>query len=354
MMKKTPARTLARGLCLCLAALLLCTALLACAKDDEEEQIPDRMQSATLDGALYRLYVPSNWNLLTDTGVSGAYASMIDRAMVYVHEYNNPDALTPTEYWETVHRAQLGEAFPKAREITADTPLGGTLGGAEALFVTYRFTSDGESFVATDALAPYGECMLVLSCLCREDTYDTHKDTFSEIVTQFVFSDKPSHSDRKINTVDPDADAPEGMKLASNNDVAYRFYIPESWALNLALPTSSAYVSEDDRTNVSVVAYLPEQEKMSAEEYWELCRGHLSAALNDFTEQSLEETTLGGRPARTYTYTACINGQTYRFSQTIASWRGMVYTVTYTATEDKFEMHRAEYLSILSHFTFRK
>lgn len=343
-----------RAFALCLSVLLLCTALFACAEKTEDEEIPERMQSATLDGSLYRLYVPNGWNLLTDTGISGAYASMIDMTMAYVHEYDNPESLTPTVYWQTIHQAQLNEAFPKAREMTAEDPIGGTLGGADALFVTYRFTSDGEHFVCTDALASHGERMLVLSCLSREDTYDTHKDAFSAIITNFVFSETPYHSGRTVNTVDPDADAPTGMKLASNNDVAYRFYVPESWVIDKALPTSSAYVSESDRTNVSVVTYLPEQSKMSAQEYWELCQNHLSAALSDFTLQAEEETTLGDRPANTYTYTARMNGKTYRFSQTIASWRGMVYTVTYTATEENFDTHREEYLSILSHFTFRK
>ena len=67
----------------------------------------------------------------------------------------------------------------------------------------------------------------------------------------------------------------------------------------------------------------------------------------------MEETVLDGRPARIYTYRADIGGHTYCLTQTVASYRGMIYTITYTATPDQHQEHLEEYRAILAAFDFR-
>ena len=51
--------------------------------------------------------------------------------------------------------------------------------------------------------------------------------------------------------------------------------------------------------------------------------------------------------------TATVGGTPYRFAQTVASFRGMVYTVTYTALEDVFDTHLCDYEQMLAAFDFR-
>ena len=144
------------------------------------------------------------------------------------------------------------------------------------------------------------------------------------------------------------------MQLASNDDVAYRFYVPKSWILDKSLPTSSAYVSESDRSNVNVTVYMPEEDHIeSVDDYFATCLEQLKKGMEIVGEVTGTEVTLDGRPGKTYEYTGVVSGKTYRFAQTVTSYRGMIYTITYTATEESYDTHRATYLDMLAAFDFR-
>ena len=62
--------TIARLLCTLLALCLLLGTLVACSGDSE---IPDGYQYATCKGEYFRLFVPTQWTVNTESGVSGAY-----------------------------------------------------------------------------------------------------------------------------------------------------------------------------------------------------------------------------------------------------------------------------------------
>ena len=144
------------------------------------------------------------------------------------------------------------------------------------------------------------------------------------------------------------------MQLASNDDVAYRFFVPESWVLDTKVPTSSAYVSEEDRSNVGVTVYMPEVDHIeSVDDYFATCLEQIKTGMTVMGVVEDEEITLDGRPGKIYRYTAQIEGVTFRFAQAITSYRGMVYTVTYTALLSQFDAHYDTYLDILQAFDFR-
>ena len=68
-------QTLRSLLCALLLLSLLLT-LASCGNAADGEEIPENMQYATLEGSPYRLFVPSDWNAMTEMGISGAYASL--------------------------------------------------------------------------------------------------------------------------------------------------------------------------------------------------------------------------------------------------------------------------------------
>ena len=59
-----------RLLCTLLALCLLCGGLVACSQDKE---VPDGYQYATCKGEYFLLFVPTQWTVNTESGVSGAY-----------------------------------------------------------------------------------------------------------------------------------------------------------------------------------------------------------------------------------------------------------------------------------------
>lgn len=339
-------------LSLLLAALML-LCLVSCGAD-EDDGIPENMQYATSEGALYRLFVPIGWNLMTDMGVSGGYASSAPEnyAAVFVHDYGNPDALSAKEYAERVYLADVAAVYLDL-DMASVKQAGTKLGGKSAYSLEYTGTRGLVTYRAREVLCVNEGRVYVLTFCTQTELFEGYADVYDMVKTNFRFDRAPYVADEPVNTVDPDADAPDGMKLASNDDVAYRFYVPDAWVLDKALPTSSAYVSESDRSNVNVTAYMPEAAQMTAEEYWDMCEKELSAVLGDYAFVSKTEGTLDGRPSNTYIYTATIGGTAYRFAQTVAAYRGMVYTVTYTALDETFEGHIDEYNDMLAAFDFR-
>lgn len=343
-------RNLTRLLCLVLCLLTAAVLLSACGGKDDE--VPENMQYATIEGSYYRLFLPIDWTLLTDTGVSGGYASAQNVAIIYAKVYDNPDALSAKEYWTGTHQAAVAAAFSDSS--FAQEPTATVLDELDASLYTFEGTRELITYCGIELLCPKGDKMYVLSFCARKDVYEGYLSIFNEARNNFIFSDTPFEPSEPIHTVDPDAEAPAGMQLASNDDVAYRFYVPKSWILDKNLPTSSAYVSESDRSNVNVTVYMPEEDHIeSVDDYFATCLEQLKKGMEIVGEVTGTEVTLDGRPGKTYEYTGVVSGKTYRFAQTVTSYRGMIYTITYTATEENYDTHRATYLDILAAFDFR-
>lgn len=344
---------LLRTLTLLLAVCLLGACLIGC-KSLEDVDLPENMKHATVEGAYYRLYLPNDWNLLTETGVSGGYASMQNKAVIYVKEYDNPDALTAADFWSAILVPALLQTFDDGQDVSSLTPMETKLNEHDALAIAYEGTREMVTYQGQEVICPKDDKIYVLTYCARKDLYEGYLGVFDTVKTNFAFKDTPFEPKDPINTVDPDAEAPEGMQLASNDDVAYRFYVPKSWVLDKNLPTSSAYVSESDRSNVNVTVYMPDEGAFATvDDYFNFCLDELKQAMTIQGEVESEEITIDGRKGKVYRYTADIQGRAYRFAQAIASYRGMIYTVTYTATPDAFDTHYETYLDILSAFDFR-
>ena len=175
---------------------------------------------------------------------------------------------------------------------------------------------------------------------------------------------------------------PVGMKLASTEAVDYRMFVPESWTIDISTGVITAYVSNTDRSNITMMAYNLENENaaMTLEEYWTKHEGDLLATFPDMkyaaaaseTSSGAEDESgtvseenakniatpvsmlLDGIPAHKYTYDATVTGMSYRFMQTVAIRAGIVYIFTYTSTPAVFDSHLEDITSIFDNFQFQK
>ena len=107
--------------------LLLCGALLSCAKSDVE--VPEDMQSATLSGEPFYLFVPLNWTPNLSSGVSSAYISSTDTILVSARHFTAADGLTLDEYMSNCAEgyAATYDSFEKVEQVAA------VLGGEDAV-----------------------------------------------------------------------------------------------------------------------------------------------------------------------------------------------------------------------------
>ena len=361
-----------RVICLALSALLLLGATVGCSAPlDDDENPPAQMRCASAPGVMYRLFLPADWSLTVDAGFSGGYYSLDDSATITAVTYPNTDPVrTLTDFWGEVMQPQLNDFFggdlTEEDEKPVETVLGQSNGEGEeavnyavpAVAVRYGGILGHLEYRGMAVLASFEEKILVLTYHARADVYDTYLPAMEAAVKNFRWLGKPYVPEDPVHTVDSTAAAPDGMKLASNSDVAYYFYVPDSWSCDTKLPTSAAYLPAD-RSNVTVTVYMPEEDTLTAEQYWEMCladwRGEKAeeAIIRDL--EVLSDTTgeLDGRPSHTYVFRGKVAGKTYHFSQTVAAYRGMVYTLTYTATEEAFDAHLDDVARMIEHFDFR-
>lgn len=151
---------------------------------------------------------------------------------------------------------------------------------------------------------------------------------------------------------------PEGMALLDNEAVDYLFYYPEGWIADRNDGMVSAYVSDKDRSNVSVTTFAASADVTSVEGY--LSMGDTTYFDNmreTFPDLEMlsegEEISLGGVPAKQYVFTATVAGELYKFRQVIAYRYGYIYMMTYTSTADGFDTHTDEVNSIVKEFKFK-
>lgn len=352
--------------------LLSALLVLSCASCATKERgVPDGMKNATAADADYRLYVPSVWNVNTAYGVSGAYYSLAQQSTVSVQKYPVSAEMEAAMaenaieggarldwFWEEECKAAVSElALGGSVQVVEETNNLLTLGGCNAHRFHSKATVEGKNLHFVHVIAEKNAAFYVFSFIAAGDLYEMLLPNVESMLQSFVFAE-PYVPTTYVKPIDPDADAPEGMKPASNNDVAYRFYVPTAWEVNGDVEIFAAYVRSAGKVlaNVSVVPYYPDVESMSVAEFYTLCEEMMKSTSGEGGFELLDiqkEVDLGGRLATAYTYRYTVGGVEYRYVQVIAAYKSMIYSLTYTALPEHFDTYRAEFDRIVEEFEFR-
>lgn len=370
--------------------LLLCAAmmlgLVSCVKVGGGDDVPDGMQIASVAGADYRFYVPATWVVQnTSPNVSCAYRDLARQSTVSVAKYPLTDAwraaldalessakaegatdgtggvaaISPRLAWFYENEClRPVRATALDGKVTLDEDASGAdmLDKIDAGRWCYSAMIGGKTYRFKQLVTERDGAFYVVTFTAEKEMYEQYEGDVEKILNAFRFSDEPYLPDDFAKELDAGKDAPEGMKACFGKDVAYRFYVPADWKIDPDSPIYAAYV-EEDRTSVSVVPYMPTTEHLSVAEYFTMTREQLektdgvSAMVVD--EDKTHKESLGSREATVYEYTLTIDGVTYRYRQYIAAYRSMMYSLTYTATEENFDKHTAELANIVAAFAFR-
>lgn len=347
------------------SALLLIAALLSavsCAAK-EDTLVPEGMQSATTYGATYRLYVPTTWSLKILPGISGAYYNVMQQSAVSVAEYPIDDSLA-TElsaldentsrigyYFEKTLLAQIKLMTTGEVHLYDEDCIATTLGGVNARQYHASSTVAGEVTHFLHIIAEKDNKFYVFSFTATEQLYTYCMDDVKKMLEHFGFGKEYTPTDA-IKNFPTDANAPQGMQIASGDEVEYLFYVPTSWSPN---KTSNVYAATaPDGSFVSVVPYLPSSDGISVEGYFEKSEEMMKTTSGARYERiSEKETTLGGGKALQYEYEYTVGRVTYRYLQVLVGYKSMIYNLTYTALPQNFDTNRADVEAIISAFTFR-
>ena len=383
---------------------LLCSTLVACSQN----QVPTGMQDVTCDGEEFILYVPMTWTSNSRSGVSGAYYTTSD------HSEQGKELANHSKYWTiTAHKADDASESIDAyweklcayytetykeftilphKAPTEEKPEGqiyrqtsldifGDNAGMCAAQV-YEFTAKVKEFAPTQDLsaqepmsftrkfcqviarAPDASGYFVLTYSAREEDYATFIESFihelpeGTVVGEFVIlKEKTATTEAKLFE---DPDTSDEMIPASTNEMPYRFYIPSDWKLDKTTEYPGAHAPSGS-ANVTVTIYVPSDEAISVDTYWQgYCLPEYKAVFDELTvSDQVAEGTIGvdkeAKNAKTYTFDASVGGKTYRYAQTVIVHSSLIYVVTYTAlAEDgSFEQYLDDYDAMLDCFTFR-
>ena len=351
-MKKTTGLII-RTLCAVLVLSLLVGGLFSCAGSSE---IPEGYQYATCKGEYFRLFVPTQWTVNTESGVSGAFYTSPQPISVTMTEvaFDPVEADTASETSaKTVLEAHLTEVAKMDGYIHSKTFDKITLAGYRACEVQYSAIVSGRDVTVRQVLTKVGGRYFLFTYSADAEVFEQWQDTVDEILLNITFESYP-YEDGHDRNIPSDVTPPEGMKLISDNEVAYRFYVPESWVRDINVGQNLAYASDADRSNVSMIAYAPENDAMTVAEYWELCKKEYETALENFTLVSETQDKMGEREATVYEYTYTLGGVDYCVRQVIVKHSAMIYTMTYTALPEHYETHMEEAVAMQNALTFRK
>ena len=343
-MKKTAIRIL----CILISAVLLCGSLAACSGASE---IPDGYQHATCDGEYFRLFVPTSWSVNTSGGVSSAYVSSRTDTMVSMVELGKAaEGETLADFVE----AHM-EDIKTLKEYTFVSEQTNTMAGRAAKDITYTVKVGDVKYRIRQVLGLVEGRFYLFTYSSQEDAFERWEDDVEGILDVLEFWNFPYEGEHERRIPD-DVTPPKGMKLVSTNAVSYRFYAPTAWIVDKSAENDVVYFSEDDRSNVSLVAHMPESDTLSLEDYWKTCDNYYKDTLGSYellTSPSGEAGKMGGRDALTYEYTFTVGGVTYKTRQTIAAYASMVYVMTYTAVAENYDAHLDDVTAMQESFAFR-
>ena len=337
-----------------LALCLLGGCFVGCSQDSE---VPDGYQYATCNGEYFLLFVPTQWTVNTESGISGGCYSLMEGTAVSMTEvpFDKPsvegedDTTATLADFFAAHMAEIATL----KGYTSEKELDATLGSYKAKDITYSATVGEDVYRYRQVLTKVSGRFYLFTYSSKADSFNQWLDTVDEILENVVFTAYPFEGSEDTKKL-PDVEAPAGMKLVTNNDVAYRFFAPETWVIGDADAAALVYASESDRSNVTVTAYAA-PDGYSVANYWEDTEKYYKDALKDYTlTADPAESTMGSKKATVYEYTYSLGGVTYKCRQSICVFGYMIVVMTYTALPENYDAHMGEVEQMQNALTFRR
>ncbi len=348
-------------LAVALVALTLIFSFASCKQSDA----PEGYQLVVCEGDKFRLYVPTQaWMPNTTGGVTSAFFSQSENTSVSVCVADDAGEMTAEEYANYCNEKFASELDGYSLIGTERCVLGG-VAAIKSVFVASNLfqTADGAwektTYKYMQVTARYDGDMYILTYTAPEEYYESHledvegNDKGAGIIPYFTFSSPYSSGEEKKYS--DKVEVPEGMKLISTDERAYRFFVPTEWQINKRTDMSAAYYSESDRSNVSVQLYIcgTGDAVQSIDTYFERCESSYKEIFAQYALISSEDITMSGISAKKYVMTVTSGGIEYKMLQAVVKKGDAIYCLTYTATAENYDAHVSDVEKMIEVFEIR-
>ena len=148
-----------------------------------------------------------------------------------------------------------------------------------------------------------------------------------------------------------DNETPKGMKDVARDENPFNFFVPQSW-MSYSGDVVGAYYSVADKSNITIMPYGGDYN--SSEEYWADFKTRCANEFAEFEVLTENESKIVAKTnALQYVYKMKVDGTKYQCKQYVLAYGGILYVITYTSTEDKFESHTDDVEKMITEFKFK-
>lgn len=326
------------------AAIILCLSFLtSCAKDDG---IPDGMKLASRTDEPFKLYVPEEMTINTDSGISSAFGYIPEKFIISARYFTPADTDMTLEQYMQYCAEGYADSLDTFEWKSTDAAV---LSGVDSLKMSYTAKIDGIDYTCTQISVKHKGDMVSLNFyLPTASVNDENIQVINNIASAFVLCDKPE----PVNDEMVDKNTPQGMKIASGDKLEYRLYVPKNWICSSESGKSEAYYPESEKSNVTVTSFSPDGE-MSAADYIAECEEKYAESIKGYTFIEKTDTKVAQKDAISLVFGANYDNINFKIMQVTFVFNGMVYSITYTSTAEQFDSHLEDVEKIISEFTFR-
>ncbi len=324
-------------------AILMLTGMMACAN---KNKVPDDYQLASVEDAVFDLYIPKSWQSNVATGLSGGYSAigsgiMVDASTRQVGENADLEAFAASALES--YREALSE-FEQLSELEATT-----LGAMAAYRFEYaaKFDDDTIRFRTTFVFNKGTITTLLMSA--PKEIFSDYTEVFDEIASYFSFRDFEAETEEPFILVDENT--PDGFYLASHTKYEYRLYVPDTWTVDTKSMIPSATFSDVDVSNISLSTFTVNSGVPDGKSYWEQFKKNYGYELTEVTFN--ESAKLGKYDALEVEYITDISGLVFHVKQVYLSTPSLIYIFTYTSDTEHYDQHMEDVNTMISMFEFK-
>lgn len=354
--------------------------ILFCLMSCSNNGVPSGMKVASDTSVVdYSLYVPKTWIIDSMDKVSTAHVSDSDRTSISVKKNN----ISSVDSWWQTYKSAITSTFDDLKiEVEGEDYVLAKLNGKK-----YAFTASFNNasyykyeIIAVEKGGSVYEIMVQYQGIMKNGSVsysnEGHAKTIKKILDNFKFNDGLDEGSEVVFEAE---DTPENMKCASNAKIVdYYLFVPTNWVIEKTNGTvSSAYVSESDKTNISVMQW---NYKGDYARWWNEYKLQLfstfdydSIPLNDKGEAKVDEngnieylasdivtinseitdTKIGEKDAKKYTYSVKIGDSVYDYQVYAILNRASVYVMTFTFKNGcDMGLYQEDIDKILNNFRF--
>ena len=348
-----------------LAIVLVAVTLILSFASCKQSDAPKGYQLVACEGDKFRLYVPTQaWMPNTTGGVTSAFFSQSENTSVSVYIADDAGEMTAEEYANYCNEKFAAELDGYKLIGTEKCVLGG-VAAIKSVFVANNLYQNREgafekvAYQYMQVMARYDGDMYILTYTAPEEFYESHledvegNDKGEGIIPYFTFASAYSSGEEKKYS--DKVEVPEGMKLISTDERAYRFFVPTEWQINKRTDISAAYYSESDRSNVSVQIYIcgTGDAVKDVDTYFARCEASYKDMFAEYELISSENIAISNLNAKRYVIAVSTGEIDYKVLQAIVKKGDAIYCLTYTATAENYDAHVSDVEKMIEVFEIR-